>query len=190
MKSSIMDTYPQGTIETNQTINRRGRKTKPVQMATDLTLKALLAKGLSQRAAADILGISATTVQRIKNRLREQGEELAPLVSARRNELAGQVLERFMEVGAKLPKTRIRGSDAIAAVKTYNAVAFPDQAPAGVSISFTAVHIHEARLEDPAGAVLELEPAPNTTRGIEPPRDGTIDAQFEGNQLLTESGNE
>ena len=78
-----------------------------------------------------------------------------------RDELALKVLDRVMGVGSKMPAKKIRASDAVQAVKTYAGLAWPqlDPGAGGPSISFTEIHIHEARI--PAG------PAPDTTPCVE-----------------------
>jgi transposase len=121
------------------------RKRNPIQQAADLTIKAMLVQGTSIRAIAAALHVSPTTVSRVKARLCENApdaEDLkSGLMSPRLGEMSVAVVEHFLKKGAKLKA--IKGSDAIAAVKTVADRQWPvrqEHSPA--SFSFTNVNLN------------------------------------------------
>lgn len=131
----------------------KARKPKPLQVATDLTVKALLAKGASIRKVAEVLGCSPTTIQRIKDRLSAQGEDLkSGLLSPARDENAGKLIDHFIGKGLKMKQ--IKGSDALGAVKMYADRRWPAQqaAPPGPRISFVQINVDVARADLHLGA--------------------------------------
>jgi len=135
-----------GVTERVQFGKSNARKTKSIQIATDLAVKALLAKGNSIRHVADVLGCSPTTIQRVKDRLSAQGEDLkSGLMSPHLGEMSVAVVEHFLKKGAKL-KT-VKGSDAMAAVKAVQDRQCPtQQAPEGPRVSFIQINIDSIRL--------------------------------------------
>jgi hypothetical protein len=134
----------------------RGRKKKPLQIAADTTIKALLAKGFSVRKVADTLGVSPTTIQRTKARLRREGEEISGLLTPGRDEKVAQLVDTYIGKGIKIRK--IRPSDAIGAAKLYADRRWPLKGQEGgsVSISFTQVNI--GTLESPDSNTIETLP--------------------------------
>jgi transposase len=96
------------------------KRRSPIAQASDLTIKAMLLQGTSIRKIAAALYVSPSTVQRVKGRMCTQApdaEDLkSGLMSPRLAEMSVAVVEHFLKKGTKL-KT-IKGSDAIAAVKT------------------------------------------------------------------------
>ena len=122
------------------------RKRTPIQMASDTTIKALMAKGFSVRKAAAFMGISPTTAQKAMTRLREQGEEVQPLLSAQRDEKLGRLVDHFLDKGIKLEA--VKGSDALGVAKLYADRRYPArEAAPPVSYSFSRVNIQEARYD-------------------------------------------
>ena len=92
-----------------------------------------------------------------------QGEGFPDPRTAQRDAVALAVLDRVMGAGSKMPAKKIRASDAVQAVKTYAGIAWPQlDAPAGASISFTEIHIHEARIT--AGPGEDTTPCVELTR--------------------------
>ena len=139
------------------------RRPSSIDQARDVSVRALLGKGLSQREAADVLGISRSTVRNIQARNPGPAEGYPDPRTAQRDQLALKVLDRVMGAGSKLPREKIRASDAVAAVKTYAGLAWPQlEAPAGAVISFTEIHIHEARIS--AGPGEDTTPCIELTR--------------------------
>jgi hypothetical protein len=150
--------------ELERTAPRRApRGRSAIDQARDITVRALLSKGLSHREVAGTLGIARTTVANIAARAKGQGEGYPDPRTVHRDELALKVLDRVMTAGSKLPSTKIRASDAVQAVKTYAGLAWPQlEAPAGAVISFTEIHIHEARIS--AGPGEDTTPCIELTR--------------------------
>ena len=141
-----------------------------INQARDLSVRALLSKGLSQREAADILGIARSTVRAIQAKIPAQEGYPDPR-TVQRDAMALKVLDRVMAVGAKMPPRKIRASDAVQAVKAYAGIAWPqiDPSKSGTSINFTEVHIHEARLTGPASYTTPcVELSQETTDNIDP----------------------
>lgn len=155
------------------------KKRNPAQTAIDITIQAMLRQGAPVRKIAEALNISPSTVNRTKARIRAQndpGEECPGLLSPRRDELAGKVIDRFLKAGANMKK--VKGSDALGAVKLYSERRWPtkrDDAPG--PMSFTAVFIHEARIQLPG-------PASHTTRGISPHQELPDAGHPQSNQIL------
>lgn len=130
----------------------KARKPKPLQVATDLTVKSLLAKGGSIRQVAAVLGCSPTTIQRIKDRLSAQGEDLkSDLLSPCRDEKLGKLVDHFLDKGLKLKK--IKGSDALGAGKLYADRRWPvrSEAPPPVQL-YVNIDLTEFRPDPVAGA--------------------------------------
>ena len=124
-----------------------GRKYKrsPIAQASDLTVKAMLLQGTSNRKIAEALHVSASTVARIKARMctkAPDAEDLkSGLMSPRLGEMSVAVVEHFLKKGAKL-KT-VKGSDAMAAVKTVADRRWPIRQEHGpASFSFTNVNLN------------------------------------------------
>lgn len=141
------------------------RKRNPIQQAADLTIKAMLAQGTSIRAIAAALHVSPTTVSRVKARLCENApdaEDLkSGLMSPRLGEMSVAVVEHFLEKGAKLK--RIKGSDAIAAVKTVADRQWPlrqDSAPP--LYMFVDIDLNQFR-PDPPDSAQDVTPTPTPT---------------------------
>ena len=164
---------------TGHPARKPGRPRNPIQTATDMTIKAMILQGASIRGIAKALNIGQSTVARIRSRIVNApgaAEECPGLLSPKRDELAGKVIDRFLEAGSKMK--RIRGSDALGAVKLYSDRRWPtrkDDAPGPQS--FTAVFIQEARIELPG--------APShTTRGISPHQELPDAGHPQSNQIL------
>lgn len=157
----------------------RGRSA--IDHARDITVRALLAKGLSHREVAGTLGIARSTVAGIHAKARERGEGYPDPRTVQRDEMALKVLDRVMAVGSKMPSKKIRASDAVQAVKAYAGIAWPqiDPSKGGTSINFTEVHIHEARLTGPA---------PHTTPCVELSQETTDSTDPQPYQLLAAPG--
>ena len=146
---------------------RRKVKSRNVaRTAVDIAYKALRSRGITQAAAAQALGMHPTSGARIERRLREEEGEnslIQALGSAARDEKTIQVIDHFLDAGAKLPRSRIKGSDITTAVKLYADRRWPaksDQAPP--SINFTTVNLIEIRDPQPA-----LDVTPTPTGGIQ-----------------------
>ena len=130
-----------------------GRKYRrsPIQQAADLTIKAMLLQGTSIRKIAAALHVSPGTVQTIKRRIQTQApdaEDLkSGLMSPQRDANAGKLIDHFIGKGLKMKK--IKGSDALGAVKMYAERRWPAQqaAPPGPRVSFVHVNIDVARLD-------------------------------------------
>ena len=135
---------------------KRGRRPKPIQIASDMTTKALLTKGISIRKAAEILGVSPTTIQRTKDRLRAQGEEISSLFTPVRDEKLGKLIDHFVDKGIKMKK--IKGSDALGAGKIYADRRYPVRQPevAGGDISFTQINISVLSSEPETHKTIEI----------------------------------
>lgn len=142
----------------------RVRKTRnAVQMATDITIKALLSQGLTNRKIGAMLKCSPNTVQRVRDDMKDAGQDPQALVSASRNELLGKVYDRFMEKGLKIQK--VKASDVVAVAKDYRSVAFPSrQEGGGDTFSFVQINMAAA--------------APSTTTCSELGDGKTVDAEF------------
>ena len=149
-----------------------------VEQARELSVLAMLRKGISQRKVAELLGCARSTVSIIAAKGQAAGEGFPDPRTAQRDAVALAVLDRCMSVGSKMPAKKIRASDAVQAVKTYAGIAWPQlEAPAGASISFTEIHIHEARIT--AG------PGEDTTPCIELAQDGYSSSEPQSIQPLT-----
>jgi hypothetical protein len=153
----------QSVTERVQFGKSKARKPKPLQVATDLTVKTLLAKGGSIRQVAAVLGCSPTTIQRIKDRLSAQGEDLkSGLMSPVRDENAGKLIDHFIGKGLKM--RTVKGSDALGAVKMYADRRWPvrtEAAPPSRSFVVTNLNIF---LPDSQPAAVDV--TPTTTRGV------------------------
>lgn len=126
---------------------RAPRLNSAIDHARDITVRALRSKGLSQRETAETLGIARATVALIEARARARDDGYPAPRTVERDALALKVLDRCMSVGAQMPAKKVRAADAVQAVKTYAGIAWPQlQAPTGASVSFTEIHIHEARI--------------------------------------------
>jgi hypothetical protein len=145
-----------------------GRKGKrnPIQQAADLTIKAMLLQGVSHRKIAEALNISAMTVSRVKARMCEQApdaEDLkSGLMSPRRDENTGKLIDHFIDKGLKMKK--IKGSDALGAVKMYADRRWPvrtEAAPPSRTFIQTNLNIF---LPDAQPAAVDV--TPTTTRGV------------------------
>jgi len=157
---------------TDQALSRKlgPRKRNPIQMASDIAIKALMAKGFSVRKAAEFMGISPTTAQKAMTRLREQGELTSGLVSVARDEKLGKLVDNFLDRGVKMKN--IKGSDAIGVAKLYADRRWPVKkaAPDDPPISFVQVNIDEFRMDRPllpATVEIDVEPGvgPDGKRG-------------------------
>lgn len=131
---------------------RRGkRKVSPVRIAIETTIKAMIQQGASARKIAEALSISANTVQRVRNEMRAlqaaSGDQKSGLLSPQRDANAGKLIDHFIGKGLKMKK--IKGSDALGAVKMYAERRWPAQqaAPPGPRVSFVHVNIDVARLD-------------------------------------------
>jgi len=151
----------------NSTLPRKPspRKRTPVQMATDLAIKALMTKGVSIRKVAEIMGISPTTAAHTITRLKAQGEEVQPLLSAQRDEKLGRLVDHFLDKGVKL--RAVKGSDALGVAKLYADRRYPArEAAPPVTYTFTQINLEEARMDrvpSPAPVEIDVEPGPATT---------------------------
>jgi hypothetical protein len=120
----------------------------------------MINQGLSVRATAAALGISHTTVQRVRDTMKEDQTLTNGLMSPELDGLSAEVLHNFMRQGAKMKK--VRGSDALGAVKVYADRRWPtkqDQAPQ--SISFTQINIGQYAPQNPPTEEIEVNPAPD-----------------------------
>jgi len=99
----------------------RKHKRSPIAQAADLTIKAMLLQGGSLRKIAAALHVSPTTVLAVKKRMLAQApdaEDLkSSLMSSQRDQNAGKLIDHFIGKGLKMKK--IKGSDALGAVKMY-----------------------------------------------------------------------
>jgi hypothetical protein len=137
-------------------------------LATDTAIKALIAKGFSVRKAAEFMGISPTTVMRVRKEMTAQAQPgpIQPFGSAARDEKLGRLVDHFLDKGLKLRK--IKGSDAIAAGKLYADRRYPTRSdPAPPAVSYTQVNLVEILDPDPTkysvpptSQVIDLEPNP------------------------------
>ena len=118
-----------------------------------------------------MMHVAPTTVQRVRNSIKEAGQDPQALVSAHRNDLLGKVYDRFLEKGLKINK--VRASDVVAVAKDYRSVAFPSrQESGGDSYSFVQINMNAA-----APVLQGLGPDPTTTGSVLD--DGnTMEAEF------------
>jgi hypothetical protein len=129
---------------------RRKRKPNPIQAAADLTIKTLIKSGATVRQAAEALQMSPSTVQRVRNEMTaEQGLSLTNgLLSPLRDENAGKLIDHFIGAGLKMKK--VKGSDALGAVKIYTDRRWPTKTEhSGPSVSYVQVNIDTFRMEAP-----------------------------------------
>ena len=129
-----------------ETVSQPARKTRPKNLARltlDMTIKTLIGQGLSVRQVAATLKCSPTSVQRVRDAMKEAGQDPQALVSASRNELLGKVYDRFLQKGMKINK--VRASDVVAVAKDYRSVAFPSrQEGGGDNYSFVQINMNAA----------------------------------------------
>jgi len=159
------------------------------KLAQDLAYKALRSKGLTQEAAAKLIGIHPSSASRYEKRLKDeaaaagQPDPIQPLMSQDRDEKLGRLVDHFLDKGLKLRK--VKGSDAIAAGKLYADRRYPVRSdPAPASINFTTVNLIEIANPSPtrycAEPPRELDAGqpgsdnPPITLDITPPNDGPI----------------
>jgi len=128
---------------------RAPRGKSKVDQARDISIRALLSKGLSHRQIAELLGIARATVSSCALRGKQAGEGYPDPRTAHRDALALSVLDRCLSVGSKMPAKKIRAADAVSAVKAYAGIAW-SQESAPLSMNFTEIHIHEALITGPA----------------------------------------
>lgn len=147
------------------------RKKNPIKMASDTAIKALMTKGFSVRKAAEFMGVSPTTVMRVRNDMKalQPAEDLkSSFLSPSRDEKLGKLVDHFLDKGTRL--RQVKGSDALGAAKLYADRRYPvrqEQAPS--SFSFANVNLN-LFLPDPQPAPQEIvEPGPDN----EPP-EGTL----------------
>jgi hypothetical protein len=96
------------------------RKVNPIRQAVENTIKAMIQQGSSTRKIAAALNISPNTVQRVRNdmkALQPAGDLNSGLLSPSRDENVGKLIDHFVGKGLKLRK--VKGSDALGAVKVY-----------------------------------------------------------------------
>jgi len=144
------------------------RKTRPknmVRVAVDQTIKALLSQGLTNRKIGEMLSCSPNSVQRVRDELREIGQEPQALVSASRNLQLGKVYDHFLKKGLQIKK--VRASDVVAVAKDYRSVAYPTRAEGlPPTYQFVQINLNEASPRDPVRESVDITPgAPSTTRG-------------------------
>jgi DNA-binding transcriptional regulator YhcF (GntR family) len=134
----------EGVTERVQSPLHGKRKSNPIRMAVDNTIKAMIEQGSSVRKIAEALNISPNTVQRVRNdmkALRPVDDLKSGLMSPRLGEMSAKVVEHFLKKGAKLKA--IKGSDAMAAVKTVADRQWPVRQEHGpASFSFTNVNLN------------------------------------------------
>ena len=120
---------------------KAGRPVKNI--ASDLAIRQMLANGVPPGITADILGMSPSTISRVKARLAEQGQDIRPLLTPVRDEKIGKFVDRFMDAGIKMSTKKIKGSDALGAAKLYADRRYPVRAPdgGGGSVTYTEVNI-------------------------------------------------
>jgi len=149
----------------------KSRRRNLAQLGQDLAFKALRAQGVTQAAAAKALGLAPESGYRLERRLKEtaaasgQEDPIQALGSRQRDEKTVQVIDHFLDAGARMPRSKIKGSDVTTAVKLYADRRWPaksDQAPP--SINFTTVNLIEIRDPAPQPA---LDVTPTPTRGIQ-----------------------
>ena len=150
-------------------------------MATVTATKALIAKGFSVMKAAEFLGISPTTVMRVRKEMTAQDQPgpISGFLCPARDEKTAKLIDHFLDKGLRMKE--IKGSDALGAAKLYADRRWPARSdPAPPAVSYTQVNLVEIRDPPPtrygvpaAGQVIDLEPEPGpavaTTRGIQPP---------------------
>ena len=152
-------------METVRATERKTRTRNAVKVAADLTIKTLIGQGLSVRQIAATLQCSPGTVQRVRDAMKEIGQEPEALVSASRNLQLGKVYDHFLKKGLKIQK--VRASDVVAVAKDYRSVAYPTRAE-GVppTYSFVQINLMEAAPRDPDREPVDITPGgPSTTRG-------------------------
>ena len=139
----------------NDAVPTRKVVRKPAaKLAQDLAYKALRSKGLTQEAAAKLIGIHPSSASRYEKRLKDeaaaagQQDPIQPLVSAARDEKLVRLVDHFLDKGAKLRS--VKGSDALGAAKLYADRRYPARsAETPPAVNFTQVNLIEIRDPSP-----------------------------------------
>jgi len=147
----------------------KSRRRNLAQLGQDLAFKALRAQGVTQAAAAKALGLAPESGYRLERRLKEtaaasgQEDPIQALGSRQRDEKTAQVIDHFLDAGARMPRSKIKGSDVTTTLKLYADRRWPsrsEQAPSNVIT--TTVNLIEIRDPQPA-----LDVTPTPTGGIQ-----------------------
>jgi DNA-binding transcriptional regulator YhcF (GntR family) len=141
------------------------RKVNPIRQAVENTIRAMVQQGSSIRKIAAALNISPNTVQRVRNDMKAlQGTEdlKSGLLSPQRDQNTGKLIDHFIDKGLKMKK--IKGSDALGAVKMYADRRWPvrsEAPPPARTFIQTNLNIF---LPDSQPAAVDV--TPTTTRGV------------------------
>ena len=130
-----------------RTPQRKIRKSA-VQVGQDLAYKALRSKGLTQEATAKALGLHPSSGSRIEARIKEAEGLTNGLLSPERDENAAKLIDHFINKGLAMKK--VKGSDALGAVKLYTDRRWPAKAEApGPQVSFVQINVDTIRMDTP-----------------------------------------
>jgi DNA-binding CsgD family transcriptional regulator len=139
---------------------RRGKQNpNPIRIALETNIKAMIQQGSSVRKIAAALSISPNTVQRVRNQmtaLLPAEDRKSGLLSPVRDEKVGKLIDHFLDKGVKLKK--IKGSDALGAVREYAARRWPvrSEAPPQVKL-YVNVDLGQFR-PDPLDSAQDVTP--------------------------------
>lgn len=147
---------PAQNLDSGKPTKTKGRRKNAAQMAQELAYKTLRKQGITQREAAKTLGLHPGSGCRIEARIKDE-DQINGLLSPELDGLSVEVLHNFLKQGSKMKK--IRGSDALGAVKVYSDRRWPtknDQPP--TSISFTEINICEVRIDPSNPQSIDITP--------------------------------
>ncbi len=145
-------------------------------MASDTAIKALITKGFSVRKAAEFLGISPTSVMRVRKEMTAQAQpgEISGFLCPARDEKTAKLIDHFFDKGLRVKE--IKGSDALGAAKMYADRRWPVQqaAPPNPRISFVQINVDVARADLHVSEPLDVTPTAGpastpTGSGVSPP---------------------